>query len=58
LQAKKQAFERMLESAPDFPGRNSSGDENSGSDGDAGAMETVEGEEYGEDDEEDLYTVE
>jgi hypothetical protein len=49
----------MLKSVPDFPGSNSSGDENSGSDGDAEEIETVEGEEYGEDDEElDLYTVE
>jgi Protein of unknown function (DUF 659)/hAT family C-terminal dimerisation region len=48
---------RMLKSVPDFPGGNNSSDQNSGSDGDAEEIETSEIEEYGEDDEEDLYTA-
>jgi len=48
---------RMLKSVPDFPDRNNSSDQNGGSDGDAEGIETLEGEEYGEDDEEDLYIV-
>ena len=48
---------RMLKSVPDFPGGNNRDDQNSGSDGDAEEIETSEIEEYGEDNEEDLYTA-
>ena len=44
---------RILKAVPDLPGRN---DGSSSSDGDM-EVETVESEEYGENDEEDLYTV-
>jgi hypothetical protein len=48
---------RILKAVPDLPSSNNSGDEINDSDGDAAAIEIVEGEEYGEDNEEDLYTV-